>query len=189
MKSILIVGMLAMIVGGPILWHQSSKRNYRNLHIVESGVLYRSGKLSIVGIESLFRQFGIKTIINFRAFESGEQPDADEEAYCKSQGIRYERIVYRKWEADIGQPIPGQQSVDQFLKLMYQRKEIGPILVHCPAGKHRTGAFVAIYRMEYQKWPNYWAIDEMQELGYDGIANEDDVRGFLERYVPRNKQQ
>ena len=39
--------------------------------------------------------------------------------------------------------------------------------------------------MEYQGWPNADAIAEMQAGGYDGIANEDDVRGYLERFVPR----
>jgi tyrosine-protein phosphatase SIW14 len=187
MRSLLILSLFAMIVGGPIAWHYGQKKNYRNLRIVDPGVLYRSGLLSPAGLEAVVKQYGIKTVINFRAMESGDPKDRDEETYCQSHGIRYERILYRLWHAPAGEPIPGDQSVAEFLKLMDQRQQIGPILVHCLAGKHRTGAFVAIYRMDIQGWPNAAAISEMQEIGYDGIANEDDVRGYLERYAARKR--
>jgi hypothetical protein len=188
MRFALVAGMLAIILGGPVVWHIQQKKTYRNFRIVEPGMLYRSGKLSRAGLDDIIRRFGIRTVVNFRAFESGDQPDPEEEAFCRERGIRYERIVYRKWQSPDGGPIPGDRSVAEYCAVMDRRREIGPILIHCLAGKHRTGAFTAIHRMEYQKWPNSLAIEEMQSQGYEGIANEDDVRGYLERYVPRERR-
>ncbi len=37
-----------------------------------------------------------------------------------------------------------------------------PVLVHCTAGIHRTGAYCAIYRMEFEHWTNERAIDEVK---------------------------
>lgn len=184
MRTILVIGLFLLIFGIPIRYAYIQQARLRNWRTVEPDLLYRSGKLSLAGLERAIRENGIKSVVTFRAEESGPQPDPEEEALCRQLGLRYERIVYRQWTAPSGPP-PADRSVAEFFQLMDQRKEIGPILVHCLAGKHRTGAFVALYRMEYQHWANADAIAEMQAGGYDGIANEDDVRGYLERFVPR----
>jgi protein tyrosine/serine phosphatase len=36
-----------------------------------------------------------------------------------------------------------------------------PVLVHCFAGVHRTGAHIAIYRMVHDRWPNAKALGFM----------------------------
>jgi hypothetical protein len=57
-----------------------------------------------------------------------------------------------------------------------------PVLVHCFAGIHRTGAFCAIYRMEFDHWTNAQAIREMRNLGY--TDDHMDVQAYLENYRP-----
>ena len=186
-RALLVVLLLVFIVLVPVRYAYVQQSRLRNFRVVEPDVLYRSGKLSPTGLRDLVRERGIKMVVNFRAEESGPQPDAEEEQLCRELGLQYERVIYRTWSADSGPP-QADQSVKDFFTLMDRRHQIGPILVHCLAGKHRTGAFVALYRMEYQGWPNADAIAEMQAGGYDGIANEDDVRGYLERFVPRAKR-
>jgi protein tyrosine/serine phosphatase len=61
-----------------------------------------------------------------------------------------------------------------------------PVLVHCFAGIHRTGAYCAVYRMEVDRWPPYKALQEMECCGYTNM--EGDVRGFLLNYQPSWKQ-
>lgn len=185
MRIFLIAILFLLIFGVPVRYAYMQQAKLRNWRVVEPGMLYRSGKLSLSGLERAIRENNIKTVLTFRAEETGPQPDPEEEAFCRQLGIRYERIVYRRWSSDSVGPPPAEKSVQEFFRLMDQRQNIGPILVHCLAGKHRTGAFVALYRMEYQHWPNEDAIAEMQAGGYEGIANEDDVRGYLERYIPR----
>jgi protein tyrosine/serine phosphatase len=182
--SIILVGFVSLV---PVRYAYVTQARQRNFREVDPGVLYRSGKLSPAGLARAVREYGIKTVVNFRAVETGTQPDEAEEAQCRALGLRYERVVYRAWESPSGPP-PADQSVREFFALMDRRKEIGPILVHCMAGKHRTGAFVALYRMEYQGWANHQALAEMRDIGYEDIDKEDDVRGYLERYVPRARR-
>ena len=54
-----------------------------------------------------------------------------------------------------------------------------PVLVHCFAGIHRTGAYCAIYRMEFDHWTNDRAIDELKAHGYYNLPEEKDILGYL----------
>ena len=56
---------------------------------------------------------------------------------------------------------PVDASVKQFLDVMKNPANY-PVLVHCFAGKHRTGAYCAIYRMEFENWTNDEAIAEIK---------------------------
>ena len=62
-----------------------------------------------------------------------------------------------------------------------------PVLVHCFAGIHRTGAYMAVYRMEIDRWDNDAALDELRACGYRHLDDEWDVLGYLESYRPRWK--
>jgi protein tyrosine/serine phosphatase len=42
-----------------------------------------------------------------------------------------------------------------------------PVWVHCTAGRDRTGAMCAVYRMEYDHWSAEQALAEMREYGFD----------------------
>ena len=59
-----------------------------------------------------------------------------------------------------------------------------PVLVHCFGGIHRTGAYCAIYRMEFEHWPNARAISEMKACGYVTLGDEWDILGYVEQYRP-----
>jgi protein tyrosine/serine phosphatase len=56
-----------------------------------------------------------------------------------------------------------------------------PVLVHCFAGRDRTGTMCAIYRMEYEGWPSSLAASEMGHFGFDPA--KDDVAKSYEQYV------
>lgn len=42
-----------------------------------------------------------------------------------------------------------------------------PVLVHCSAGRHRTGYLCALYRIERQGWSLDRAMEEMLSFGFD----------------------
>lgn len=186
-RAILIIGLILLIVGVPVRYAFMQQARMRNFRTVEPQVIYRSGLLSPAGLERAIRENNIRTVVTLRAEEDGtlkHEVDRAEEVLCRSLGIRYEKLAYRNWEAPDGHP-PADRTVREFFEIMDRRKEYGPILVHCLAGKHRTGAYIALYRMEYQGWSNADAIADMQDAGYDEIDDEPDVKGYLERYVPR----
>jgi tyrosine-protein phosphatase SIW14 len=59
-----------------------------------------------------------------------------------------------------------------------------PVLVHCLAGKHRTGAMCAVFRMEQDHWSNQQAIKEVELYGFDNLSETFDVLRYLEQYRP-----
>ena len=80
-------------------------------------------------------------------------------------------------------PAPVEPNIRKFISVMRDAKNY-PVLVHCFAGVHRTGAFTAIYRMEFEHWTHAEALAEMRACGYTTLDEEWDILGYLERYRP-----
>jgi tyrosine-protein phosphatase SIW14 len=160
----------------------------RNLRVVREGVLYRSGQMSISGLRRAAHDLDIKTVISLRdAHRPGEAaPDGKEETFCNKEEIAFHRIVLGRWYAEDG-TTPAEEGVRKFREIMADPANY-PVLVHCLAGIHRTGACCAIYRMEQEHWSNERALQEMKESGYDTLDDEWDILGYLEIYQPTWKQ-
>jgi tyrosine-protein phosphatase SIW14 len=175
--SFLILG---LVVGGP-LWYKSFRHaRYRNFRVVQEGVLYRSGQMTLGGLSEVVEKKGIKTVVNLR--DGDANPDQLEEEYCASRGIRYVRIAQKPWTGP-DNSVPNAEGVNEFLAVMKDRSSY-PVLLHCFAGHHRTGAYCAVYRMELEGWSPTEAIREMMSLGYDTILTDRDVCSYLQNYRP-----
>jgi protein tyrosine/serine phosphatase len=179
----------AVVIAGPMAYRSYNSRNYRNFHTVRPGVLYRSGQLSPRGLKRVFHDYGIRTVISLRDTEVPGQPPPDlaEEAFCQSEGVAHHRFSPRVWWSADGGPVPGQQNIDAFLRILADPAN-HPVLLHCFAGCHRTGIHCAVFRMECDRWTNEEAIDEMCRLGYVNFEREEDVREYLRSYVPTWKR-
>lgn len=179
----LVIGVL---VGLPWGYASYRQKNLRNLRVVKPGVLYRSGQLSLVGLERAVHDYGIRTVVTLRdADVSGDlPPDWAEEDHCRELALKHVRITPRRWESPVGGPPPADQGVCAFLQVMDDPGNY-PVLIHCFAGVHRTGAHVAIYRMEFDRWTNAEALEELRACGYRNLDDEWDVLGYLEQYRPR----
>ncbi len=92
------------------------------------------------------------------------------------------RILPNQW-GDVGGSVPVEEGVRKFRAVMNDPHNY-PVLVHCFAGIHRTGAYCAIYRMEFEHWSNAQAIAEMKACGYTNLDDELDILGYLEQYRP-----
>ena len=102
-------------------------------------------------------------------------------ALARSMGMNYFRIPYRSWRPVNGS-IAADKEVKRFLKIMRDPANY-PVLIHCFAGIHRTGAYCAIYRMEFENWSNERAMAEMRAYGY--ADEHPDVFAYLENYRPK----
>lgn len=177
-----------LVIGVPVGYWHYFQSNFRNFRVVKDGVLYRSGQLSLGALKQLVHDHGIKTVITLRdAMWAGEAPpDLREERYCNDQEILYTRIHPRSWgmPEGLGAAVPAEEGVQDFLDVM-DNPENYPVLIHCLAGMHRTGAFCAIYRMEYDHWSNPKALEEMRTCGYLTIDSDLDILEYLETYCPR----
>jgi protein tyrosine/serine phosphatase len=173
-----------LLVIGPYSYYRYRQATIRAFHVVQDGVLYRSGQMSLDGLKRVIHDYGIKTIVTLRdATRPGDgPPDLEEERYCKAEELNYVRIPPQPWWASDG-TVPAEQGVERFRALMNDPANY-PVLVHCFGGIHRSGAFCAVYRMEHDHWTNAQAIAEMRAYGYRNIEDEYDLLGYLEKYRP-----
>jgi tyrosine-protein phosphatase SIW14 len=181
----LCAGLIAVvIVGVPCAYARYRHSTSRNFHVVHDGILYRSGQLSVDGLTRIVHDFRIRTVVTLRdAHVPGDEPpDLAEEEWCRKEELNYFRLPQLPWQAPDGS-VPNEINVVKFLEIM---KDPGnyPVLVHCLAGKHRTGALCAVYRMEHDHWTNQQAIEELEVYGFENLWESLDVLGYLQRYRP-----
>lgn len=188
LRSLIALWAVLLMIAALFGYNYLSSVNYRGLRTVEDGILYRSGQLEPESLERFIREYGIKTVITFR----DERPDkplspaaAFEEKYCQEKGIHYTRLTPKRWSSLDGSPPPVEENVRKYLEVIRERRPKGPILIHCFAGIHRTGAYTAIYRMEFNGWANSEAIQEMVDRGYITLDDDPDILDYLERYRAR----
>jgi len=173
---------VTLLVGGPLWYRSQHSRTYRNFRVVENGVLYRCGQLNVAGLKRLIHDYGIKTIVSLRDGEKAT--DMEEEAFItKKTDLNFVRIQPRKWWSDTG-PVPAEEGLAEF-RAVLDNKANYPVLIHCLAGVHRTGAFCAVARMDYWGWSNADAIQEMKNMGYSIFDQHQDIKKFLEEYRPK----
>ena len=178
---------VAAIALSPLAYYNYRSTTLRGFRVVEDGVLYRSGQLSPKQLERVLNEYGIRTVITLREQRDETKPDPTvaEEKYCHERGITYVKIPKHGWGDD---EIPkADAAVDAFLKAVNDPAN-QPVLVHCFAGIHRTGAHCALYRMEKNGWTRQEAMAEMKAFGYRHLDEEQDVLEYLERADPASHQ-
>jgi protein tyrosine/serine phosphatase len=175
---------VVLLIAAPVGFALHQQAQLRNFRVVKEGVLYRSGQMSLDGLKRIIHDYGIRTIVTLRdaPVPGLKPPDLAEEEYCAKEDIAYVRLPPRNWSAPDG-PAPVEPNVAQFRQLLANPKN-HPVLVHCFAGIHRTGAYCAVYRMEFEHWTNAEAIAEMMACGYTNLKDEWDILGYLEQYRP-----
>ncbi|HEX4591770.1 MAG TPA: hypothetical protein VH120_17670, partial [Gemmataceae bacterium] len=65
-RFLLCVAVLGVIVGLPVGYASYRNANLRNFSVVKPGVLYRSGQLSLAGLERIIHDHGIRTVVTLR---------------------------------------------------------------------------------------------------------------------------
>jgi tyrosine-protein phosphatase SIW14 len=172
---------VTLLVGGPLWYKREHERHFRNFRVVHEGVLYRSAQLDLDGLKRLVHDYGIKTIISLR--EGDAAADQQEAEWAAKVSINHVRIPPRLWAPEDDGAVPAEQGLATFRQVMNNPAN-HPVLIHCFAGIHRTGAFCAVYRMQYQGWNNREALSELRALGYVTLDDDLDVLTFLERFRP-----
>ena len=200
----LLGGALAiLIVAVPALRYRAIYSTEKRFREVTPGRFYRCGQLSADAFRKEIRANGIKLVINLQ----DEQPDPllssgywdeahiRESQVCADEGAR---LVFLSFAGDRGLLTRNSASttrrplvIDDFLKLSDDPNNY-PILIHCMAGLHRTGALTAVYRMEYEGWSVADAMRELRANGYgDRKASKanDYIYEYLYLYAPRPRGQ
>ena len=184
------------IVVVPYQYYRYRYNTLKRLRVVDEGKLCRSGCLTVDGFETAIKEYGIKTIINL--MEEAQDPALPKSCWsrqtereselCKRLGVRYE-FVFVDTVAYDKEATQKPAAIAKFFKIM-DDPTAWPVLIHCKAGLHRTGVMTALYRMEYNGWSTYEAIEEMRQNGFSrnpSYSPNDYVRQYLANYVPRSK--
>lgn len=130
---------------------------------VDPGALYRGGYPSARHIRNLAADKGVRTIVSL----TDKVDDEDEHAMLAAAGDLRLRILRF--------PMPGDGCVEDFSVLDKAANAIHneanrPVFFHCVAGKQRSNAVLAAYRMKHCGWTFDEAIGEL-ETRYDLLAD------------------
>lgn len=189
---------LAMIAV-PVLRYRMVYETEKRFREVSPGKFYRSGQMSEDAFREKIRDHKIKLVINLQdenpdpLLPSGyfDQPHILESKVCEEEGARYVMLSFagdrglldRKDATPANRPV----VIDDFLKLCDKHRG-EPILIHCMAGLHRTGALTAVYRMEYEGWSVADAVRELRANGYGdrkATTANDYIYEYIFQYQPR----
>ncbi len=172
-RNAVIVTVIAMIaVAATVVYLQ--QRLPRRWAIVDPGILYRSGQPKTWQLDHAVEDYDIKTLLIVRTGTSKSVPDEMEHA--QERGMRVIHIP-----VESRQPIPDEQ-VRMFFEIVDDPAN-QPVLIHCSAGRHRTGYLCALYRIERMNWTVDRAMEELLSFGFD-TKDQSVVLDQLKAYRP-----
>ncbi|MSR55398.1 MAG: hypothetical protein EXS09_19250 [Gemmataceae bacterium] len=198
-KWILSALIAGAIVSVPFVHYRSTYATEKRFREVSPGKFYRCGQMAADAFAQKLEHHQIKVVINLQdenqdpLLPSGywDKPHISESQVCEKAGAKF---VFLSFAGDKGL-LPRNEAtaenrpkvIDAFLKICDEPSNY-PILIHCMAGLHRTGALTAIYRMEYEGWS---VADAMRELRANGFGDRkatqanDYILEYLYQYKPR----
>ena len=188
------------IVAVPAVWYRVRYETEKRFREVTPGRFYRCGQMSANAFRTKLQEHGIKTVVNFQdenpdpLLSEGywDSPHIPESQACADAGAR---MIFLSWEGkrglldrSVASPTNRPAVIDDFLKICDDPANY-PILIHCMAGLHRTGALTAVYRMEYEDWSVADAMRELRANGYGdrkATTANDYIYEYLYLYQPRS---
>jgi hypothetical protein len=156
--------------------------------VVRPGVLYRSGQPTELGFRWLVGQYQVKTVLSLRPdnphlhrgwLDPGEPDGRGEAEHLEKSGLRQ---IQWPMADEACWPWFTPWQYEQFFQLFDEPANL-PVAVHCVGGRHRTGTAVALYRLEYDRWPIDRVVPELLSFHYGQPVPLCDVN--LRTYRPR----
>ncbi|HWF11991.1 MAG TPA: tyrosine-protein phosphatase [Bryobacteraceae bacterium] len=109
--------------------------------------VYRGGQPTAEGLAYL-AGLGVKTVIDLRESDARAATEAQQ---VIADGMRYVNVPMT------GLTPPTDAEISKLL-MMLEDNTTGPVFVHCRRGADRTGAVIAAYHIEHDKWDNSRAL-------------------------------
>lgn len=135
--------------------------------------VYRGGQPTLEGFQYLAK-IGVKTIIDLR--EPGRRSEAEERTVT-SAGMRYISVPMT------GFTPPTEPEISKLLAVL--EDSTGPVFVHCRRGADRTGAVIAAYHIDHDKWENSRALKDA--MAHSMSFFEFPRQKFIKNFRPRTE--
>ena len=164
--------LLALLLSGlPVFAGQVP--GIKNFDQVDSHV-YRGGQPTDQGFLYLAK-LGVETVIDLR--EADDRARA-EERLVLGAGMKYVNVPMTSLTP------PTEDEITRILAIL-EDTTTGPVFVHCKRGADRTGAVVAAYHIDHDRWDNAHALRDAKahSMSMFQIPRQDYIRNFRQRAV------
>jgi protein tyrosine phosphatase (PTP) superfamily phosphohydrolase (DUF442 family) len=134
--------------------------------------VYRGGQPSDEGFRYLAK-LGVKNIIDLR--EADGRSEAERRSVTAA-GMNYINVPMT------GLTPPSEAEINKILAVL-EDGNTGPAFVHCKRGADRTGAVIAAYHINHQKWSNEQALKDAMDhhMSFFQLPRQ----GFIKKFQPR----
>lgn len=145
LKIIIIIALkiiiIIAIVAGVIYGLKKTRYQFiaRNFGVVETGQIYRSGRLTPRMLRKVIAENNIRTILDLGAYHLDSQGEINEQAISDELGVTRVRFDLK------GDGTGNPNYYVQALRMM-QDESTYPLLVHCAAGAQRASGVVLLFR-------------------------------------------
>ena len=154
--KVLVLLLVAVIAG--VGFRYCLIQSNGNFRTVESGLVYRSAQLSEEELTRQVKKLGIRSVINLRGENLGE--DWYEAEVKTAKNLNVSLINYRM-SAQV------RLTMEQMNELVLVMKGAPkPLLIHCRAGADRTGLASAVYCLEEGMAPSFMHLQLSTGLGH-----------------------
>ncbi len=150
--------LIVLAVASPLLAQQPAQ-GIKNFYEVDQHV-YRGAQPDKEGFEFLAK-LGVKTVVNLR--QDGPESRREERLVTEA-GMKYIHIPMT------GLTPPTDPDIKKILGLLEDQTG-GAVFVHCKRGADRTGAVIAVYRVDHDGWNNDQALKEAMARGMSPLQH------------------
>src|SRR5438067_2883311 len=148
----------------------------KNFDQVDAHV-YRGAQPTDEGFQYLAK-LGVKTIVDLREADGRSKA---EERVVTVAGMQYVNVPMT------GHTPPTEPEIAKILALL-ENSATGPVFVHCMRGADRTGAVIAAYHIDHDKWENARALADAKahRMSFFQFPRQQYILGFRPRIVEAN---
>ena len=158
-----------LIIGVPVF--AGSAPGINNFDKVDDHV-YRGGQPSNAGFQYLAK-IGVKNIIDLREADGRA---TEERRVVTAAGMNYINVPMT------GLTPPTDAEITRILSVL-EDVTSGPVFVHCRRGADRTGAVIAAYHIQHDKWNNDRALKDA--MAHKMSFFQFPRQGFIKNYKAR----
>ncbi len=154
---------------------------------VEAGRLYRGGYPNESELRWLANSVGVRSVVSLMHEGGAGGRSAEEERAAAGLGLRLSEF-----------PMPGDgradfEMLDAAADKIAEEMKNGAVYLHCSAGKQRSNAATAAYRMKHCGWTDEQAIAELHErFGLDDASEAElifHLRAYYTKHIRADKGQ